>query len=236
MSRLKYFSFLLVLSFALNACFFDFSDSDDKKEEDEVMKEEQEENDEDVVKIEVNGEKVEIDAGELEEKINNSVSDMLKKINNSLNENNEGGEDIELMDHRDLKSLLPSRLGWMSQTEHSSEKSGGFGFKVATAKAKYESGDKWIEIELTDLGGTPLAMFGLSFWDEIEVDRESKDEYEKTYTKDDNKYHEKYNKKNKEGEMTTVVKNRYVLNIEGQNVQLNDLEKARDAVKVKRLE
>ena len=231
MSKIKYFSLLFGLSLMVSSCFFNFND---KKEKEEEKKEE------DVVRIEINGEEMEFDADEFEEKISSSVNEFVNELTSSLEgigeEDWEEGEKTEMMDHRELKSLLPDRLGWMKQTEHSSEKSGVLGFKVATAEAKYESGDKWIKIELVDLAGMPFARIGLSFWDEIEVDRESKDEYEKTYEKDGNKYHEKYNKKEKEGELKSVYKDRYVLTIEGGNIKLSDLENARDEVKIKKLE
>jgi hypothetical protein len=242
MSTLKYFSFFLGLSLILSSCWVDFSD----KKEKEVEKESEvkvEEDKDGVIRIEVDGEEVTIDSEELEEEINSGVQELVRELTESLEEVGEEWNDedkkLDLMDHRELKSMLPDRLGWtMPQTEHSSEKSGVLGFRTSKAEAKYESklSDKWIKIELVDLGGMPFARFGLKFWDDVEVDRESKDEYEKTYEKDGNKYHEKYNKKYEEGKLVTVIKDRYVLNIEGKNVKLSDLEDARDKVKIRKLQ
>ncbi len=246
MSKLKYFSFLLGLSLVLSSCLIDFSDKkEDSKEEEEEKSEWKKEDNEEKdgrVSIEVNGEKMEFDAKEFEEEISQSLNEAFREIAESLEgigDDWEEDEKMELTDHRELKSMLPDKLGWtMTQTEHSSEKSGVLGFRISKAEARYESklNDKWIEIELADLGGMPIARFGISFWDDIEVDRESKDEYEKTYEKDGNKYHEKYNKKHEEGKLTTVIKDRYVLNIEGGNVKLSDLENARDKVKIGKLQ
>lgn len=237
MSTLKYFSMLLGLSLIISSCLIDFND---KKEKKDVQKEEEQK--EDVVRIEVNGEEVEVNAKELEEEISQSLNEAFQEIAESfegLGKDFEGGKKVELMDHRELKSLLPDRLGWtMTQTEHSSEQSGMLGFRVSKAEARYESklSDKWIEIELVDLGGMPIARLGLSFWDKVEVDKETKNEYEKTYEKDGNKYRETYNKKYEEGKLTTVIKDRYVLEIEGKNVKLSDLEDARDKVKIRKLQ
>lgn len=226
----KYFSFLLGLSLILSSCYFDFSD----KKKEKPLKEAKD----DKISLDINGKEVEIDSDKLEEEINSTVNKIISEINSSLEDIGkdwEEGEAPELMDHRELKSMLPDQLGWMKQTEHSSEKSGAYAFRVSKAEALYELKDKWIKIELVDLGGMPIARIGLSFLDEVEVDRESKDEYEKTYEKDGNKYNEKYNKKSNEGKITTVFKDRYVLSIEGKNVKMSELENARDKVKTQKL-
>jgi hypothetical protein len=230
------------LSLILSSCWVDFKE----KKEEEVEKESEvkvEEDKEGVVRIEVNGEEVTIDAEELEEEINSGINELVRELTESLEGAGKEWDDedkkLDLMDHRELQSMLPDRLGWtMPQTEHSSEKSGFLGFRVSEAEAKYESklSDKWIRIELVDLGGMPIARFGLKFWDDVETDRESKEEYEKTYEKDGNKYREKYNKKYEEGELVTVIKDRYVLKIEGEKVKLSDLEDARDKVKIRKLQ
>ncbi len=240
MLKIKYFSMLLGLCFLASSCLLNFNDKKDKEEE-KIKFNEEDEKDDDVIHIEVNGEDLKIDADKLEEEITSSVNKMVEELTESLEGLNntwdeEDREETELMDHRDLKALLPDRLGWMKQTEHSSERSGFFGFRVATAEARYESKNKWIEIELVDLGGMPIARIGLNFWDEMDIDRESKEEVERTYMKNGDKYHEKYNKKSKEGELKTVLSERYVLSVKGGNVSLDDLEDARDKVKTRRLD
>lgn len=235
MFNLKYCCFFLALIFTISACNFG---STKKEEEEEVEIEITEEEKDEGISININGDEVNIDADKLEESINSSINKMLEGLNNSLKEGERGevADAVEMTDHKTLKSLLPSRIGWMKQTEYSSEQSGIIGFKVSQAEARYELKDKWIEIDLVDLGGMPLAMFGMSFWDSVEVDRETKEEYEKTYEDGDQKVHEKYNKKFKEGELTTVYKNRYVLAVEGKNVSMRDLESARDKVKLRKLD
>lgn len=248
MTKVKYLSLFLGLSLMLSGCFYSFDDKKKNKtengtEEPWETENEENENKEGVVRIEVNGEEMTIDAEELEEEITSGINELVRELTEGLegigDEWQDKGEKIELTDHRELKSMLPDRLGWtMPQTEHSSEKSGILGFRISKAEAKYESklSDKWIRIELLDLGGMPFARIGLKHWDDVETDRETKDEYEKTYEKSGNKYREKYNKKYEEGELVTVIKDRYVLSIEGDNVKLSDLENARDKVKLRKLQ
>jgi len=229
----KLFCSTLITLFLLNAC--SSGSEETRLEEAPLEKQAKSEND---IHIDINGEEINIDGEELEKKLSAGFKKMAEELSASFEEagqNMDKAEDIEMMDHKELKALLPSRIGWMTQTEHSSENAGSFGFNVASAEAKYEFGEKWIKLTVVDLGGVPMAMFGLSFWNNIEVDKETKEEIEKVYEENGHKYHVKYNKKLEQGEFTTVVNDRYVIKSEGEKVNLNALKSAYSKVNLGKL-
>ena len=52
------------------------------------------------------------------------------------------GEAKEVVNFRDLKSLMPEKMLGMERTDFSGEKAGAFGFNVSKAEAEYRDEDK----------------------------------------------------------------------------------------------
>jgi len=147
----------------------------------------------------------------------------------SLSEN-EDGEAVEVVDFRKLKELLPESIAGMERTESEGQKSGAMGMNISTAEGRYEEGNRRMQINLADAGGIPMAMMGLAAWTNADIERETDDEYERTTVLNGFKAFERYNYKNKEGQISIVVAERYIVNIEGDNVEESDLKNALDAL------
>jgi hypothetical protein len=67
------------------------------------------------------------------------------------------------------------------------------------------------------------------------VDKENDNGYEKTGTYNGNKSFEKYNNQNKDGEISVLVANRFMLTANGSNVEMSVIKKALDAVNMQKL-
>jgi hypothetical protein len=68
---------------------------------------------------------------------------------------------------------------------------------------------------------TGLAGMTAYAWARVDVDRESDSGYEKTSTFNGFKSHEKYNKQNKDGEISVLVGDRFVVEVDGNNVDMD---------------
>jgi len=159
----------------------------------------------------------------------NDLEDQLENINTR--------EKVEVVDFRELKKELPTRINGMKRTSAEGERSGWGGFNVATAKGEYEDGDKYLEISIIDAGGMMgLAKIGLTAWAQAEVDRETEHGYERTTTIDGYKAYEKYDSKTKEGQVSLIVNERFIVNIEGDEITERDLNSARKKIDLKGLE
>ncbi len=178
----------------------------------EVVKEEGE--NEDGLSIKINDEEVKIDG--LKEALG-GLEESLKSLGD--------GKEGEMIDFRELKAMLPEKLLGLKRISSNGEKSGITGFMVSKAEAVYENDDQRLEIELIDLGGMALAKVGIAAWANVEIDRESDDGYERTYTKGDVRYHEEYDSEEKEGSLKALYKGRIVLSIEAENFSAKVFEK-----------
>ena len=101
----------------------------------------------------------------------NEVEKALKNIDIDINVENENGEVSEPIASKDLKKILPKRIGWIKQTDSSAESGGAFGLNVASAKATYEDDDQKIEIAIVDGGGLGSLFSKISDWAKVEVDK-----------------------------------------------------------------
>lgn len=143
------------------------------------------------------------------------------------------GEAKEIIDFRTLKAQLPDELNGMERTSHTGEKVGAMGFNMSMAKAEYRSDKGEIEVSLIDFAGLGMAKMSLASWTTIEVDRETDTGYERTTTIDGYKAFEEYDRIAKKGEISIIAGGRYIVNIEGKNVEEGAMREALDALDLK---
>lgn len=142
----------------------------------------------------------------------------------------------EVVDAKLLKELLPEDADGLPRKEASSQKTGAMGFNISTAEARYKNDDGGsIKVAIIDVAGTG-ALMGMAAWSMIEMDKENEDGYEKTTKYKGNKAFEKYNTKNKDGEMAVIVANRFVVTVSGNNVDIDKIKATLDDIDLGKLE
>ena len=70
----------------------------------------------------------------------------------------------------------------------------------------------------------------------MEIDRESDDGWEKTMKYKGYRGHEKYNTKNKKGEIKIIVANRFIVESRGRNVDMDVIKAGLESVDLSKLE
>ncbi|WP_353722203.1 hypothetical protein [Dyadobacter sp. 676] len=136
-------------------------------------------------------------------------------------------EAVDPVDFRKLKNLLPENLAGMARTEATGEKSGAMGFTVSTAHAKYKGSEGSLDVEIVDTGGIAgVSTMALAAWSIADIDKETTTGYEKTTTIEGYKAFEKYDNESKSGEINVLVADRYVVNVEGDHVSVDQLKEA----------
>jgi len=130
----------------------------------------------------------------------------------------------ETVDPKLLKELLPADADGLKRKEASSEKNAMMGFGVSTAEARYsdDNGER-IKVNITDVAGTGLALMGMAAWSMASIDKETETGYEKTTEYDGHKAFEKYNTQSKNGEISVLVANRFIVQVEGNNVSIDKI-------------
>lgn len=142
-----------------------------------------------------------------------------------------------LIDHRQLKALLPGELKGFKRTSAASERSGAMGMVVSRAEATYEGAQNArIDIEFADWGGLGgLGVFAQAAWMSSDIDRESDDGFERTTQYKDLKAHEEYDNRGRGGKIEVLVGGRVMVAVRGSDVKFEDLRAALDQVDLAKL-
>lgn len=150
-----------------------------------------------------------------------------------------GGDKVEPIDFRELQKFLPEKLAGMERSDLSGEKAGAFGMKVSHAEAVYSTSDGGsCTIKITDMGTMKgmAAMAAGYAWTAADFDRETQDSYERTMTYKGFKGFEQYNHRYKNGEIAVIIGNRFIVNIDGSDVSMEQMKSALDRIDVDKLE
>lgn len=137
-----------------------------------------------------------------------------------------GGRKVDPVDFQKLKSLLPETVAGLGRNSVGGEKTAMGPVSISHAEGSYGDGERRIRLKLTDMGGAGLAMSGLAAWSMIEMDKETQDGRERTGKLDGRPYHERYNQRSQSGEFDLVVAQRFLIEAEGDKVDLNTLKSA----------
>jgi hypothetical protein len=154
----------------------------------------------------------------------------------ALMETNEG-KDIKPVEMETLKSLLPADLAGMKRTNASAQHNQMMGYDMATAEAEYQAEDSNIRITIIDYGNLSGSMkMGLAGWSMMQYNSETDTGYEKTITYKGCKGMEKYDRQTKSGSVQVFVKDRFMVNVEGNQITMDALKNAVDKIDIKKLE
>ena len=68
-----------------------------------------------------------------------------------------------------------------------------------------------------------VALMGMAAWSMASIDKETENGYEKTTEYQGHKAFEKYNTQSKNGEISVIVANRYIVQVEGRDVSIDKI-------------
>ncbi|MEO7366496.1 MAG: hypothetical protein ABIZ36_00980 [Gemmatimonadaceae bacterium] len=149
-----------------------------------------------------------------------------------------GGKKVETVDYKVLKDMLPADLSGMKRSEATGEKSSAMGMTISNAEARYRNdAGSSMTVKITDIGSiSGLAGMAMYAWASTEIDRETETGYEKTSMFNGFKSHEKYDKSSKSGELTTMVGGRFAVEVQGNQVEMNQIKDAMSKLDLKKLD
>jgi hypothetical protein len=138
-----------------------------------------------------------------------------------------GGQPVEAVPTDTLKALVPDTLGGLARSSFSAERTGAMGLQVSHVQARYGEGDRTLSLEISDSGGA-AGLMGLASWAAVSVEREDDTGWEKTYKEGDRLVMEKWDSGSRRGEYNLIVGDRFVVKVEGDNVEMDDLKSVVD--------
>jgi len=165
----------------------------------------------------------------------NDFAENMKKLGDMMS----GGEKVEVVNFRKLKTLLPEEIDDLKRTNFSGEKTNAFGIKVSKAEGKYKSEDnkQRIEITILDIGSMKgLAGMTAFAWSWAEIDKESDDGFERTFEYKGHKAYEKYSTKYQDGEVQVLVAKRFMVEVKGNDVPMEKIHSALEEINIGDLE
>jgi hypothetical protein len=168
-----------------------------------------------------------------------SAADMAAAVSavNAMNTAAAGGKKIETVDFRELKEMLPGSANGLARTDATGEKNGAMGMTISTAEGTYTNGDKQITLKITDIGAMAgIGSMSAYAWAQTDIDRESDNEYEKSTTFKGFKAFEKYNKQSHSGDLSVLVGDRFIVEANGNNVDMKAIKKAVEGIDLRKLD
>jgi hypothetical protein len=146
-----------------------------------------------------------------------------------------GGKGVEPVTIDKLKPFVPDKFAGLERTDLRTERSGMAGLMMAKAEATYGSGDKNVQLEVTDTGGA-AGMMGLASWMGVQGEKESGGRREVTRKEGNRLIHEEVDKQANHSKYTVVVGDRFVVSAEGNGVDIGTLKSGVNAVNLGGLE
>ncbi|MBX2842090.1 MAG: hypothetical protein KTR26_09975 [Flammeovirgaceae bacterium] len=166
-----------------------------------------------------------------------AMENAVKGMENAFEES--GISKVEPVNFRKLKELLPEEVAGIDRTNAEGEKAGAMGMKISKAEGGYDDGDKKINISITDMGFMASGELGAMMtagWLMADIDRESDTEMERTTKIKGYKGYEEYKFDKKSGKVSLFVGDRFIVEIDGRNIELDDLRETVDEIDLDELE
>jgi hypothetical protein len=147
---------------------------------------------------------------------------------------------VQPVDFRKLKELMPAELNGVKRSSNDGEKMtlGEFSFTNARAEyAKPEPGenDPNITVEIVDYGGAQGMAAAFTAWQQMEIDKESDNGYEKTTKVKDQPAYEQYQNEGKSGQVQVWVAGRFYVNVQTTNLSKEDLKKVAESLPIEKV-
>jgi hypothetical protein len=149
------------------------------------------------------------------------------------------GKVVEAVSGATLKELLPAELPGMKRTNASGDRNQMMGVDVSTAEGQYEATDGQgasVYIKITDIGGVaaPTRM-GMTSWARMQYNSETDTGYQKTITFNGYQGVEEYHTQAKSGTIHVWVADRFIVEIDGEQVSMDTLKEMGGKLDFKKL-
>jgi hypothetical protein len=126
------------------------------------------------------------------------------------------GKPVEPVSFRELQTALPEVSGWKREEPRGEKMTSPIPF--SQTEVQYSMGDAQVEVKIVDSAFSQLMIAPWSMFLVTGYEKESSDGYEKSVLVGGNPGFEKWNKNSKDGELNLVVAKRFLVTINGNNI------------------
>jgi hypothetical protein len=147
----------------------------------------------------------------------------------------QSGKAAPATDPEVLKAYLPASLAGFSRTSLDASTAGAGGVAGSNAEGVYTKGDASIHLAVTDMGAAG-AIAGMANAFNVKGSKETATGYEKVGKVDGRMTTESYDRSSRHGEYSVLVGDRFMVAATGDNVSIDDLKSAVQAIGPSKLE
>jgi len=164
-----------------------------------------------------------------------SLGEAFSEVGNAIS----NGIEVKSVDYDELKGVLPNRIRGYEKKNFNGDKVSVFGFNLSVLEQEYESdrGNGSLNITVIDLGSLAnAALVGLD-WLDLEIKSESSTGFEQTTTIDGYPAFEQCDRSSRKDNCSLhlVVEERFVVQIESDEMGMNDIKDVLDKMDIRKL-
>lgn len=134
-----------------------------------------------------------------------------------------------------LQGFVPARLGNMERKAIEARSDSAMGMTFSSVTSEFGNDNGRVEVKVQDIGAMPALMMAMGAWAQSTVSRETQDEVEKVYKKDGVAIKEEYRKDGSRAEMSMMLANGVLIEVTGDNVNMDGVRSAMHALDLKGL-
>ncbi len=146
-----------------------------------------------------------------------------------------GGKRVEPIGIEELKPFVPATFAGLPRTSSTAEKTGVAGLMVSRAEATYGEPGRRVKLSISDTGGVS-GLVALAGWAAVQEEKEDEGGFERTRKVDGRLVHEKMSKRVGTNEYGIVLGDRFMVDAESSDLDLNTLKAAVASIDLARLE
>ena len=143
------------------------------------------------------------------------LEDMAKGLS-GLAGNDPNQKPVDPVSFRDLQAAFGDLSGWEKGKATGERMTAPVNFSVA--KISYTKSDSRVEAEISDSAFNQMLLIPFSMFLTTGYEKETEDGYEKSTKVGDFPGFEKWNKSNKNGELTAIVNKRFIVQVTGHDI------------------
>ena len=137
-----------------------------------------------------------------------------------------GGKDVQPVDFRKLKEMLPETLAGMKRVEATGQSGEAMGIKGSSATARYTDGaGASMNVDISDMGSL-AGLAGLASRFDPSMEKETDTGFERTSKVNGQIVHERYDRRTKSGEISIILAERFNVAVRGNGVEAATLQGA----------
>jgi hypothetical protein len=134
-----------------------------------------------------------------------------------------------------LQTHVPDKLAGLERTAIEARSDSAMGMSFSSVTAEYTRENGRVEVKVQDIGAVPALAMAMGAWAQSTVNRETRDEVERIYQKDGVSFKEEYRKDGSRAEMSLMLANGVMVELTGDNVDMDGLRGALAALDIKGL-